>query len=85
MACGVPVVGSIVGGLPELVTNGEVGYLEPIGDVGAMARRSLDILSDNEMHRRMSKRAREITVEKFTTEKIVGQYKDFYRKVLEDG
>jgi N-acetyl-alpha-D-glucosaminyl L-malate synthase BshA len=85
MACGVPVVGSIVGGLPELVTNGEVGYLEPIGDVGAMARRSLEILSDNELHRKMSKRAREITVEKFTTEKIVNQYKDFYRKVLENG
>jgi N-acetyl-alpha-D-glucosaminyl L-malate synthase BshA len=85
MACGVPVVGSIVGGLPELVTNGDVGYLEPIGDVGAMARRSLEILSDKEMHSKMSKRAREITVDKFTTEKIVNQYKDFYRKVLEDG
>ncbi len=85
MACGVPVVGSIVGGLPELVKNGEVGYLEPIGDVGAMARRSIEILSDEELHRKMSKRAREIAVEKFTTEKVVGQYKDFYRKVLEDG
>jgi N-acetyl-alpha-D-glucosaminyl L-malate synthase BshA len=53
MACGVPVVGSIVGGLPELVINGEVGYLEPIGDVGAMARRSLEILSDKEMHSKM--------------------------------
>lgn len=85
MACGVPVVGSIVGGLPELVTNGEVGYLEPIGDVGAMARRSLEILSDDQLHGRMAKRAREITVEKFTTEKIVNRYKDLYRKVLEDG
>jgi N-acetyl-alpha-D-glucosaminyl L-malate synthase BshA len=85
MACGVPVVGSIVGGLPELVTNGEVGYLEPIGDVGAMARRTLDILSDETLHRKMSKKAREIAVEKFNTEKIVGQYKDFYRRVLENG
>jgi len=85
MACGVPVVGSIVGGLPELVVNGEAGYLEPIGDVGAMARRSLEILSDDQLHGKMAKRAREITVEKFTTEKIVNRYKDFYRKVLEDG
>jgi len=85
MACGVPVVGSIVGGLPELVVNGEAGYLEPIGDVGAMARRSLEILSDDQLHGKMAKRAREITVEKFTTEKIVNRYRDFYRKVLEDG
>jgi len=85
MACGVPVVGSLVGGMPELVINGEVGYLEPIGDVGAMARRSLEILSDDQMHNKMAKRAREIAVQKFTTEKIVNQYKDFYRKVLENG
>lgn len=85
MACGVPVVGSIVGGLPELVTNGEVGYLEPIGDVGAMARRSLEILSDDSLRDKMSKRAREIAVDNFPTEKIVNRYKDFYKKVLENG
>ena len=80
-----PVVGSIVGGLPELVTNGEVGYLEPIGDVGAMARRSIEILTDEELQHKMSKRARDITVEKFTTERIVNRYKELYKKVLEDG
>jgi len=85
MACGVPVVGSIVGGLPELVSNGRVGYLEPIGDVGAMARKSIEILTDDQLRSKMSKRAREITVEKFTTKKIVNQYKEFYRRVLENG
>jgi len=85
MACGVPVVGSIVGGLPELVIDGEIGYLEPIGDVGAMARRSLEILTDKELHKRMSSKAREITLEKYTTKKIVEEYLSFYRKVLENG
>jgi N-acetyl-alpha-D-glucosaminyl L-malate synthase BshA len=85
MACGVPVVGSIVGGLPELVKDGDAGYLEPIGDVGAMARRSIEILTDKEKHRRMSIRAREITVEKYKTEKIVNLYKELYRRVMEDG
>ncbi|MEE8418189.1 MAG: N-acetyl-alpha-D-glucosaminyl L-malate synthase BshA, partial [candidate division Zixibacteria bacterium] len=58
LACGVPVVGSIVGGLPELITDGEVGYLEPIGDVEAMAKRSIEILSDDMLHQSMSKNAR---------------------------
>lgn len=84
MACGVPVVGSIVGGLPELVSDGETGYLEPIGDVGAMARRSIEILTNHELHRRMSQNSRNVTLEKYTTEKIVKEYQDFYLKVLEN-
>jgi len=84
MACGVPVVGSIVGGLPELVSDGETGYLEPIGDVGAMARRSIEILTNRELHRRMSQNSRNVTLEKYTTEKIVKEYQDFYLKVLEN-
>lgn len=85
MACGVPVVGSIVGGLPELVTDGEVGYLEPIGDVEAMARRGLEILSNRELYRHMAQNARRITVEKFDTKAIVKQYYDYYQEVLSNG
>lgn len=82
LACGVPVVGSIVGGLPELVRDGEVGYLEPIGDCNAMARRSLEILSDESLHRKMAQNARKLTVSKFDTKDIVKQYYDFYQEVL---
>ncbi|HBC47802.1 MAG TPA: hypothetical protein DCZ43_12210 [candidate division Zixibacteria bacterium] len=82
MACGVPVVGSIVGGLPELVKDGEVGYLEPIGNVNAMATRSLELLSDKSLHQRMAENARKLTVEKFDTADIVKQYYQFYQEVL---
>ncbi len=85
LACGVPVVGSIVGGLPELITDGEVGYLEPIGDVEAMAKRSIEILSDDMLHQSMSKNARRLTVEKFDTGDIVKEYYQFYEEVLKNG
>ena len=85
MASSVPVVGSIVGGLPELVADGETGYLEPIGDVGAMARRSIEILTNNELHKKMSLKARNIAVEKFNADKIVDEYRNFYQGVLENG
>ena len=84
MACGVPVVGSIVGGIPELVIDGQTGYLEPIGDVGAMARRSMEILTDKDLHEKMSSNARKVTLDKFTTNKIVDEYMNFYRGVLEN-
>ena len=84
MACGVPVVGSIVGGLPELVTDGETGFLEPIGDVGAMARRAIEILNDKKLHVEMSSNARNIAVEKYRTEKMVAEYRSFYQEVIEN-
>jgi len=84
MACGVPVVGSIVGGLPELVTDGETGFLEPIGDVGAMARRAIEILNDKKLHAEMSSNARNIAVEKYRTEKMVAEYRSFYQEVIEN-
>jgi len=82
LASGVPVVASIVGGLPELVKDGEVGYLAPIADVETMARRSLAILSSPDLHRTMAENARKLTVEKFDTKAIVKQYYDFYNEVL---
>jgi len=85
LACGVPVVGSIVGGLPELVRDGEVGYLEPIGDVEAMARRGIEILTDRELNQFMAQNARRLTVAKFDTKDIVKQYYDFYQEVLDNG
>lgn len=85
MACGVPVVGAIVGGLPELVVDGEVGYLEPIGDYKAMARRSLEILSNENLHRKMAHNARNLTLEKYDTKDIVKQYFEFYQEVLTNG
>ena len=82
LASGVPVVASIVGGLPELVKDGKVGYLAPIADVETMARRSLAILSSPDLHRTMAENARKLTVEKFDTKAIVKQYYDFYNEVL---
>ncbi len=46
MACGVPPVATRVGGLPELVTDGVDGFLEPVGDIQAQSARVIQLLTD---------------------------------------
>src|SRR5262245_61116973 len=66
MACEVPVIATRVGGVPEVVEEGETGFLFPVGDVGAMADAAIRILNDPQTGNRMGKRGREIAIERFT-------------------
>ncbi|MEJ7711242.1 MAG: glycosyltransferase [Pyrinomonadaceae bacterium] len=52
MACEVPVVATNVGGVPEVVTDGETGYLSAIGDVDKMAIDAARLLTDNDLRKR---------------------------------
>ena len=51
MACGVPVVASNVGGLPEVIDHGRNGFLHPLDDLDGMARSSVALLTDAQLHR----------------------------------
>jgi N-acetyl-alpha-D-glucosaminyl L-malate synthase BshA len=82
MACGVPVIGSDAGGLPEVVTSGETGYLLPVGDVEGMAARAIEILRDDVRRGRMGAAGRKRAEENFGAERIVTQYERYYEKVL---
>jgi N-acetyl-alpha-D-glucosaminyl L-malate synthase BshA len=82
MACEVPVIASRVGGVPEVVTDGETGFLSEVGDVEKMANDAARLLSDVELRREMGKRARESAVERYRTEIVIPQYIEFYEKVL---
>jgi N-acetyl-alpha-D-glucosaminyl L-malate synthase BshA len=82
MACGVPVVSSNAGGLPELNLHGETGYLAEIGDVPKMAEYAIELLENKNKYRIFAKNARERAVNLFSTEKIVPLYEEYYKKVL---
>ena len=81
MACGVPVVASDVGGLPEVVTHGETGYLAPVGDIETMAAFGVEVLRDAERWSRMSTAAR-VAAERFAADKIVPMYEAYYAEVM---
>jgi N-acetyl-alpha-D-glucosaminyl L-malate synthase BshA len=82
MACQVPVIATRVGGLPEVVIEGETGFLFEIGDVQGMAETALRVLNDENEGRRLGERGREIALANFTTEKIIPQYEALYRSVV---
>ncbi len=81
MACEVPVVAYNVGGLPEVVVEGETGYLVPLGDVDALAARSLQILTDTDLQEKLAKAARKRVRTQFCPGHIVPQYEHLYEAV----
>lgn len=82
MACEVPVVATNVGGVPEVVTDGETGYLSAIGDVEKMGTDAARLLADGDLRREMGRRARESAVSRYSTDLIIPQYVQFYERVL---
>ena len=82
MACGVPVISSDVGGLPEVNVDGKTGFIVKMGDVGALAQKTIELLTDENLHSRMSKAALAHAIENFTKEQIVPIYEAAYEKAM---
>ena len=82
MSCEVPVVGSRVGGLHEVVVEGETGFLCDPHDVKCMARLVLSLLKNDDYRREMGAKARQRAIREFGRDRIVGQYLDVYRRLV---
>jgi len=78
MACGVPVVASNRGGLPEVIEDGVSGFLIEQGDIEAGARSAARILTDEQLHQRMSAAAVKTATETFRADDIIAQYEAVY-------
>ncbi len=81
-ACGVPVVSTRVGGVPEVIEDGETGLLAPAGDADALAAATLSLLDDPGRRQRMSAAARRSAVSRFRRSEAVDRYERCYRRVL---
>lgn len=82
MSCGVPVVATAVGGVPEVILDGVTGLLSPPEDQALFARRVRELLFDPERSRKMGRAARADVLERFARDPIVSRYEDLYRRVL---
>ena len=81
MVCGVPVISSNAGGLPEVNIHGESGYLSDVGNVDEMAKNALKILENNDTHQLFKRKAKE-NAQRFETKLIVPLYEEIYKKSL---
>lgn len=83
MACEVVPIATDVGGVPELIDHDSTGYLAAVGDVETMASCAIEILSDESNLRAMGKQARRSAQSRFCASRIIPQYENYYRSVLE--
>ncbi|MBI2013539.1 MAG: glycosyltransferase family 4 protein [Candidatus Colwellbacteria bacterium] len=81
MASGVPVVATNVGGVPNVVKDGVVGFLVPPKDSQAIAQAVIKILEDDQLREKMRENCL-AWVKNFTWDKIAKQYLEFYQKVI---
>ena len=84
MACGVPVVCSDAGGLPELVNGSGAGIICPRGDIDAYTEATARLLQDDVLRGKMAQAARDHAVNKYDERMIIPQYEAYYNRVLAD-
>jgi len=78
-----PVLATRAGGVPEVVVDGETGFLLPVGNIPAFVERLDAIIENPGAYKTMGEKAGERARSRFSADKIVGEYLDFYRQVLE--
>ena len=84
MSVALPVVASNVGGLPEVVADGEAGFLHDPSDADAMAESIIRLLEDRELREKMGARGREIACEKFRAPDVIDRYQEVYEGLIRE-
>lgn len=82
MSCGVPVISSSTGGIPEVNIHAETGYIAEMGDLDRMAKYAIDLLTNAPKYKRFSEAARARAVDVFDADLVVPQYERFYESIL---
>jgi glycosyltransferase involved in cell wall biosynthesis len=83
MAAGRPIVASRVGGIPEMITDGENGYLVDAGDEAALAERLAALLNAPELCEKMGAASREIARQRYDPAAVARQTVEAYRQALQ--
>ncbi|MED4228790.1 N-acetyl-alpha-D-glucosaminyl L-malate synthase BshA [Neobacillus cucumis] len=82
MACGVPCIGTNVGGIPEVIHHGISGYICEVGDINDISDKAISLLNNSDLHQNMSEQSLKSVKTKFKAEQIVEQYEQIYWKLL---
>jgi len=83
MACGVPCIGTRIGGIPEVIEDGVTGYICELGDVETAADKAVQLLSNQQLHQQISRGALQAVNQKFHSTEIVNQYEQLYYNLVQ--
>jgi N-acetyl-alpha-D-glucosaminyl L-malate synthase BshA len=84
MSCGLPVISSSVGGLPELNMHNKTGFIAEFGDIERMASYAVSLFTNERKYNIFSTNARARAVENFEKSLVIPQYEEFYEKILSE-
>jgi L-malate glycosyltransferase len=82
MACKVPSIATRVGGVPELIDDGETGLLYPVGAVDDMAKGALALLTNPDRLQTMRDAGRKAAQKRFCSTLVIPKYVEFYESLL---
>ena len=83
LACGLPVVATAVGGIPEEIEDGQTGFLTPPGDAAAFAHALQRMFADRALRHTMGERAVRVAREQFDRELMADRYLAWYQEILQ--
>lgn len=83
MACGVPCIGTNIGGIPEVIEHGVNGFLSEVGNIEDMSQQAIKLLKDEGLYKSFQEKALETVPSRFHSEQVVGQYEQLYYQLLD--
>ncbi|WP_110112371.1 N-acetyl-alpha-D-glucosaminyl L-malate synthase BshA [Bacillus sp. CGMCC 1.16541] len=84
MACGVPCIGTNVGGIPEVIEDGETGFICELGDVESIASKAVHLLTNEQSYNTMAKKALASVNDRFHSTTIVNEYERLYYRMMKE-
>jgi glycosyltransferase involved in cell wall biosynthesis len=85
MACGLPVIATKTGGLPEIVVEGKTGLLVTPGDPVALAEAIQRLVMDQNLARAMGQAARADVLQRFSLDRWIQRFEDLHQEIMADG
>lgn len=82
MACGVPCIGTNVGGIPEVIVDGETGFTCELGNIKEITEKAVKLLLNQDIHKQFAANSIERAEKKFSAEQIVSEYESIYYSLV---
>jgi N-acetyl-alpha-D-glucosaminyl L-malate synthase BshA len=82
MSCGLPVIATNVGGIPEIIQDGINGFLVPSKNPEAIAEKLLKLNANSELRKQLGTTARETVLKRYTADKVVDQYLKIFESIV---